>query len=105
MKKHLFWIYIALLEINMILSMLFQHLPRMMGYRTNKEGMEVMAMYDGYFKVSMIIMFLMFEVFFIASFFIDEIAAKRKKAAIIFVINLLIVSHLFMYPFVLIFDF
>lgn len=100
MKKNLFWIYIAILEINMVISMLLQHLPRMMGYITNKEGMEVMARYDGYFKVSMIIMFLMFEVFFIASFFIDEIAAKRKKAAIIFVINLLIVSHLFMYPFV-----
>ena len=100
MKKHLFWIYIAILEINMVISMLLQHLPRMMGYITNKEGMEVMARYDGYFKVSMIIMFLMFEVFFIASFFIDEIAAKRKKAAIIFVINLAIVSHLFMYPLV-----
>jgi len=98
MKKHLFWIYIAILEINMVLSMLFQHLPRMMGYITNKEGLEVMAMYDGYFKVSVIIMFLMFEVFFIASFFIDELAEKRKKAAIIFLINLLIVSHLFLFP-------
>jgi hypothetical protein len=43
--------------------------------------MEVMARYDGYFKVSAIVMFMMFEVFFIASFFIDELAAKRKKTA------------------------
>ena len=100
MKKHLFWIYIAILEINMVISMLLQHLPKMMGYITNKEGLNVLAMYDGCFKVSIIVMFLMFEVFFIASFFIDELAAKRKRAAIIFLINLMIVSHLFMFPLV-----
>ncbi|HNW15790.1 MAG TPA: hypothetical protein PLD55_08610 [bacterium] len=100
MKKHLFWIYIAILEINMVISMLLQHLPKMMGYITNKEGLKVLAMYDGCFKVSIIVMFLMFEVFFIASFFIDELAAKRKRAAIIFLINLMIVSHLFMFPLV-----
>ena len=96
MKKHLFWIYIALLETNMVVSMLLQHIPR--SFKTNKEGMEMMAIYDGYLKISIIVMFLMFEVFFITSFFVDELSVKRKLMAAIFFVNLFILSEFYMFP-------
>ena len=88
MKKHLFWIYIAILEINMIASMLFQHIPRV--YYAGYEGRAVSESFQVAFDASMIIMFLIFEIFFITSFFVDELRKRRYLMASVFFINLLV---------------
>jgi hypothetical protein len=93
MKKHLFWIYIAILEINTIISMLFQYIPRV--YYNGYEGQAITENFEVAFDASMIIMFLIFEMFLIASFFVDELGKKRKVMALVFFINIIIVSELY----------
>jgi hypothetical protein len=85
MKKYLFWIYIVFLEINVIISVSFHFL---FNYGNT------LPAYNKLFIISTAIMFLFYEVFLLSSFFIDELALKRKAASIIFVVNCYILGEI-----------
>lgn len=78
MRKNLFWILTALLEISMVLSSIFRHL-------FNKNYT---------LDVYSIVVFVLLEAYITAGFFLKEMIPHRKKMLIVMFVNAVIISDI-----------